>query len=151
EIWLPFGEMARAGVQLAGSSDDPCAFREPLRTSAYGATRRTGSGGVLGAEQALGYEEWLRAYTAGAAYAGGQEDERGSITPGKRADLVVVEGDLDAEHPPRVVQTWIGGERAMTTRDPVSGRGPTARVPPGGQGRRRAAAGKSRRGRLSGE
>jgi len=111
EIWLPFGEMARAGLRLAGSSDDPCAFHEPLRTSACGVTRRTGSGGVLGAEQALGYEEWLRAYTAGAAYAGGQEDERGSITPGKRADLVVVEGDLDAEHPPRVVQTWIGGER----------------------------------------
>ncbi len=111
EIWLPFGEMARAGLRLAGSSDDPCAFHEPLRTSTYGATRRTGSGGVLGAEQALGYEEWLRAYTAGAAYAGGQEDERGSITPGKRADLVVVEGDLDAEHPPRVVQTWVAGER----------------------------------------
>ena len=72
---------------------------------------RTGSGGVLGAEQALGYEEWLRAYTAGAAYAGGQEDERGSITPGKRADLVVVEGDLHAEHPPRVVETWVAGER----------------------------------------
>ena len=103
--------MARAGLRLAGSSDDPCAFHEPLRTSAYGATRRTGSGGVLGAEQALGYEEWLRAYTAGAAYAGGQEDERGSITPGKRADLVVVEGDLDAEHPPRVVETWVAGER----------------------------------------
>ena len=36
---------------------------------------RTGSGGVLGAEQALGYEEWLRAYTAGAAYAGGKFDD----------------------------------------------------------------------------
>ena len=83
EIWLPFGEMARAGLRLAGSSDDPCAFHEPLRTSTYGATRRTGSGGVLGAEQALGYEDWLRAYTAGAAYAGGQEEERGSITAGK--------------------------------------------------------------------
>ena len=40
--------------------------------------------------------------------------ERGSITPGKRADLVVVEGDLDAEHPPRVVETWVGGERVYT-------------------------------------
>ena len=31
---------------------------------------------------------WLRAYTAGAAYAGVQEHERGTITPGKRADLL---------------------------------------------------------------
>ena len=112
EIWLPFGDLARAHIRLAASSDDPCAFHEPLRTSAHGATRRTGSGNILGIEQALGYEEWLRAYTAGAAYAGGQEHERGSITQGKRADLVVLEGALDAEHPPRVVQTWVGGRLA---------------------------------------
>ncbi len=108
-VWLAFGDMARAGVRLAASSDDPCAFHEPLLTSALGVTRRTASGGVLGLEQALGYEEWLRAYTAGAAYAGGQEHERGTITPGKRADLVVLEGDLDAENPPRVAETWVGG------------------------------------------
>ncbi len=109
EIWLPFGDMARAGIRLAGSSDDPCTFHEPLRTSSHGTTRRTGSGGILGAEQSLPYEEWLRLYTAGAAYAGRQENERGTLTPGKRADLVVLEGPLDAEHPPRVIQTWIGG------------------------------------------
>lgn len=108
-VWLAFGDMARAGIHLAASSDDPCAFHEPLLTSALGVTRRTGSGGVLGPEQALGFEEWLRAYTAGAAYAGGQEHERGSITPGKRADLVVLEGDLDAANPPRVAETWVGG------------------------------------------
>jgi len=109
EIWLPFGDMARSGIALAASSDDPCAFHEPLRTTWHGVTRRTGSGGVLGPEQALGYEEWLRAYTAGAAYAGGQEYERGSLTPGKRADLVVLDGGLDPEHPPRVAQTWVEG------------------------------------------
>jgi predicted amidohydrolase YtcJ len=113
ETWLPFGDMARAGVALAASSDDPCALHEPVRTAAHGANRRTGSGSVLGPEQALAYEEWLRAYTVGAAYAGGQEDERGSITPGKRADLVVLEGDLDPDHPPRVAQTWIGGRRVF--------------------------------------
>lgn len=108
-IWMPFGDMARAGVRFGASSDDPCAFHEPLRTSACGATRRTASGGILGPEQAIEYEEWLRAYTAGAAYAGAQESERGTLTPGKRADLVVLEGALDAEQPPRVVQTWVEG------------------------------------------
>ena len=110
EIWLPFGELARAGVRLAGSSDDPCGMYEPLRACAHGTTRRTGSGHVLGPEQALGYEEWLRAYTAGAAHAGGQENERGTLSPGKRADFTVLEGRLDPLCPPRVAQTWIAGE-----------------------------------------
>ena len=118
EIWLPFGDLARARIPLAGSSDDPCAFHEPLRTSSHGATRRTGSGNILGPEQALAYEEWLRAYTAGAAYAGGQEHERGTLSPGKRADFVVLEGDLDPEHPPRVAQTWVDGTLAYDAQLP---------------------------------
>jgi hypothetical protein len=110
-VWMPFAAMADAGVPLAASSDDPCAIHEPLRTSTHGATRCTASGAVLGPEQALPYEDWLRAYTAGAAYAGGQEHERGTLTPGKRADLVVLDGELDPLDPPRVAQTWIAGER----------------------------------------
>lgn len=110
--WLPFGSLVRAGVRIAASSDDPCAFHEPLLTAARGATRRCPSGELVGPDEALPYEEWLRAYTAGAAYAGGQEDERGSLSPGKRADLVVLDGELDPEHPPRVVETWVGGTPA---------------------------------------
>lgn len=113
EIWLPFGELLRRGVPLAGSSDDPCAFHQPLRCAAIGTTRRTGSGGILDVDQSVPFEEWLRAYTIGAAYAGGQESERGSITPGKRADLVVLEGELDACNPPRVVETWVAGVRVV--------------------------------------
>jgi predicted amidohydrolase YtcJ len=113
ETWLPFADIVRAGVRIAASSDDPCAFHEPLLTSARGATRRCASGAVVGPDQALAYEEWLRAYTIGAAFAGGQEDERGSLTPGKRADLVVLAGELDPERPPRVVETWVAGRRVF--------------------------------------
>ncbi len=109
--WLPFASMARAGVAIAASSDDPCAFFEPLRTAACGTTRRTSSGSVYVAAEALPYEEWLRAYTWGAAFAGEQEGERGSLSPGKRADLVVIEGVLDPYQPPRVVETWVAGRR----------------------------------------
>jgi len=113
ETWLPFGDLVRAGVRLAASSDDPCAFHEPLLTAARGATRRCATGAVVGPEQAILYEEWLCAYTIGAAFAGGQEHERGSLTPGKRADLVRLEGDLDPERPPRVVATWVAGRRVF--------------------------------------
>jgi len=111
--WLPFGTLARAGVPLAASSDDPCTFYEPLRTSAHGATRRTGSGNVLNSGESVTYDDWLRAYTAGAAYAGRQDGERGRIAPGLRADFVVLDGPLDPENPPRVAETWIGGRRVF--------------------------------------
>jgi len=107
--WLPFADIDRSGVILAASSDCPCTFHEPLLTSSHGASRRTGSGRVLDANQAVSYEDWLRAYTAGAAYAGGQEKERGSLVAGLRADLVVLDGELNADDPPVVAQTWIGG------------------------------------------
>jgi predicted amidohydrolase YtcJ len=111
--WLPFGDIARSGVAFAGSSDAPCTFADPLRGAWHGLTRLTGNGNVLDARQSVPMEDWLRAYTSGAAHAGGQEAERGSITEGKRADLVVLEGDLSSERPPRVVETWVGGELAF--------------------------------------
>ena len=110
--WMPFGDLAEAGVVLAGSSDAPCAFHEPLLTSARGVTRRTSNGSVLNASQALPYEAWLRAYTADAAFAGGQEYERGRLAPGLRADFVILDGALDPEDPPAVAETWVAGSRA---------------------------------------
>lgn len=112
--WLPFRDIAEAGVAMAASSDDPCTFHEPLQTSSYGATRLTSSGAALADGQGVAYDDWLRAYTVGAAYAGGQEDERGQLRPGLRADLVVLDGELDAEHPPSVAQTWVAGELVYT-------------------------------------
>ena len=69
----------------------------------------TSTGTPLDPGQALDYDEWLRAYTAGAADIGGQSHERGRIAPGLRADFVVLDGELDPVHPPRVAQTWVGG------------------------------------------
>lgn len=111
--WMPFATLAAASVPIAGSSDSPCAFSEPLLTSARGVTRRTSTGSILDLAEALPYEEWLRAYTAGAAFAGGQEHERGRLAPGLQADLVILDGPLDAEHPPRVAETWVAGRRAF--------------------------------------
>ncbi|HEY8216197.1 MAG TPA: amidohydrolase [Acidimicrobiia bacterium] len=106
--WLAFAGLADAGVPLAGSSDDPCAPAAPLWGAALGASRTTSTGIRFEPDQAVPFDDWLEAYTAGAAYAGGQEHERGRLAPGLRADLVVL--DLDAE-PPTVVETWVAGER----------------------------------------
>lgn len=111
---LAFRRLREAGMPLAASSDAPCALLAPLETSRFGVTRQTRSGVALEPNQALDYEQWLRAYTLGAAYAGGQEQERGTLHPGKRADLVVVEGELSADGDPRVVETWVEGELAYS-------------------------------------
>ena len=59
-------------------------------------------------------KEALRAYTQGSAYAAFQEDEKGSITPGKLGDVVVLSDDLFTIQPARikdarVVMTIVGG------------------------------------------
>lgn len=111
--WLPFAWLAEAGVPLAASSDDPCAGRAPLPCAAYGTHRHTHTGRLFGPEQAVPFADWLAAYTAGAAFAGGQEGERGRLVPGLRADLVVLDGPLVADPPPSVVETWVAGKRVF--------------------------------------
>ncbi len=108
--WMPFADLVRAGVPIAASSDHPCGDWQPLAVSCHGATRWTGRE-VFGADQALAYEDWLRAWTAGSALAGGQEHERGRLIAGHRADLVVLNGALDHGDPPTVSETWVGGRR----------------------------------------
>lgn len=104
--WLAFAGMAEAGVTLAGSSDDPCAPVPPMWCAHAGAHRHTTAGIALDPDQAVPVDDWLRAYTAGAALAGGQEHERGRLAVGLQADLVVLDGE-------RVVETWVAGERVF--------------------------------------
>ena len=81
---------------------------------------------MLGPEQALAYEEWLRLYTAGAAYAGGQEHERGALTPGKRADLVGP-GRCPGRRASPARGADMGGRRARVQRRLTASRRPPAR------------------------
>ena len=112
--WLAFAGLAEAGVTLAGSSDDPCAPSAPLWCIDKGVRRTTSTGIAFEPEQSVPFADWLHAYTMGAALAGGQEDERGSITPGKRADLVALDTGSGT---PRVAATWIAGECVWSDDD----------------------------------
>jgi predicted amidohydrolase YtcJ len=111
--WLPFASALERGVTLAGSSDDPCAPRAPLKVSPLGASRRTSNNHVLHQEESVALEDWLRAYTLGAATAGGQDTERGTLRAGKRADLVALDGELERGAAPPVWATWVAGELAF--------------------------------------
>lgn len=116
--WLAFAGMVEAGVTVAGSSDDPCAPSAPLWGIAKGVTRSTSTGIAFEPEQSIPFADWLRAYTIDAARAGGQEDERGSLAVGKRADLVV----LDLSEAPRVSETYVAGS-LVHSAEPASAGG----------------------------
>lgn len=95
----------RQGVAVAASSDAPVAPGDP-RAGLYGAmARKARSGRTVGEGEGLALEEALALFTRQAAYLTFQETERGVITPGKRADLVLWDRDLSAlESPEELLQ-----------------------------------------------
>lgn len=89
----PLRSLLAAGVPVAAASDAPVAPASPL-LGLYGAVaRRSRSGQLVAPEQAITVEEALAIHTLAAARAIAMERVLGSITPGKRADLVVLSAD----------------------------------------------------------
>lgn len=107
-----------AGAPLAFGSDWPVAPLDPLLGIYAAVTRATLDGKHPNGwfpEEKLTVEEALRAYTAGGAFAAFEEKEKGTISPGKLADLVALSDDLFSIPPERikdarVVLTVVGGK-----------------------------------------
>jgi hypothetical protein len=90
---FPLRDVLRAGIPLVFNSDAPLISASPLIGMAAAIGRKTETGQVIAAGQALTTKEALAAYTEGAAYSGFEEDEIGTLEPGRIADLVIVNGD----------------------------------------------------------
>ena len=104
-----------AEVRVALSSDAFVASFRPLDAIAEAVVRRTREGREIGPAQALTVEEAVRAQTIEAARAIWMEDRIGSLTPGKLADVVVLDGDPFSVSPERIPElqirmTILGGE-----------------------------------------
>jgi predicted amidohydrolase YtcJ len=99
-----------AGAVLAFGSDWPVAPMVPLM-GIYGAvTRRTLDGKNPNGwvpEQKITVAEAVHAYTIGSAYAEGEEKIKGSIVPGKLADLVVLTEDIFHIDPAEIGKTKV--------------------------------------------
>ena len=116
--------MLAAGAPLAFGSDWPVAPLDPLLGVYAAVTRATLDGKHPGGwfpEERLSVEEALRAYTMGSAYAAFEEKEKGTITPGKLADLAVLFDDLFSIPPEkireaRVLMTIVGGRVVYDAR-----------------------------------
>lgn len=112
--------MQQMGIPLALGSDAPVETFDPLRIL-YAAIQRNDSATPDRApwlpEQSLLPTHALWSYTLGAAYAGGEEHEKGSLTVGKLGDAVVLREDLLAIEPEKIrengVQATIVGGKVM--------------------------------------
>ncbi|PYT73754.1 MAG: amidohydrolase [Acidobacteria bacterium] len=106
------------GVRLAFGSDWTVAPLNPMLGLYAAVTRATLDGKNPGGwfpEQKLTLEEAVQAYTMGSAFAEFREKEKGSLTPGKFADVVVLDGDLFSMAPEKIKDvtvryTIVGGK-----------------------------------------
>jgi predicted amidohydrolase YtcJ len=100
--FLPLRSIFDAGVVVAGGSDHMIKFDSRQAINPYNPffgmwmaiTRKMADGHVLNPEQAITREEALRMWTLNGAYLSFEEKVKGSIEPGKLADMVVISKDF---------------------------------------------------------
>ena len=125
---FPFGSLQAAGAHLAMGSDWPVTSPDPL-WGLHAACTRTAPAADVHAlnpeskisaqpQERLDIGTAIRAYTLGAAEVSGVSEITGSLTTGKRADLVLLTGALD--HPGsfddvRVRRTIVAGSTVYAT------------------------------------
>jgi predicted amidohydrolase YtcJ len=102
------------GIKVAGASDYVPGPFEPLTAIQSMVTRKDIKGRVWGANQKIAVAEALRICTLHGAHASFEEKTKGSITPGKLADFVLLGADPHKADPERikdikVVRTVVGG------------------------------------------
>ena len=121
----PVGALDRAGVPLAFGSDAPVADPNPWPAIYSAVTRETSQGRTLypkdsvqsGIGQGIAVARALSLHTLGGAWAEGTQDRKGTIRPGKLADLVLLDNDPIRVAPAklkdtRAVLTMVGGQVA---------------------------------------
>lgn len=109
----PLRALTAAGVRVAGASDAPVESADVLHAIECCVTREG-----FETQQGISPLAALRMYTSDAAYAQFEETDKGTLSPGKRADMVVLGGNPLRVQPERirciaVEQTFVAGKRAF--------------------------------------
>ena len=105
-----FRDMLDSGIQLMFSSDSPVADPNPLAGIHAAVTRRRRDGSPKGgwySDQCVSVDEAVRAYTRTPAVASGAYHRLGSISPGKHADIVVLDKDIYLVEPGKILDTRV--------------------------------------------
>jgi predicted amidohydrolase YtcJ len=93
EHLYPIGSMMNYGIQIGAGSDFPISYPNPMVGICAAVTRTAESGEQVLPGQGIGVFDALKMHTISAAAAGFDEHQRGSISPGKVADLVILDED----------------------------------------------------------
>ena len=115
--WVRAGDAVRAGASVSFHNDGCVSPPIPLLNVQAMVTRRTASGRIHAANQAVTLFDAFRAHTVNAAYQIGRDHDLGSIEAGKCADFVELSADpfeVDVNKLTSLVQvqgTWRGGRR----------------------------------------
>ena len=111
-VWQKLMEQ---GVVISNGTDAPVERVDPIPSYYATVSRKLADGSVFFPDQRMSREEALASYTINGAYAGFEEDIKGSLTPGKLADVTVLSQDIltipeDDILSTEVVYTIIGGQ-----------------------------------------
>ncbi|MFZ1917683.1 MAG: amidohydrolase [Terriglobales bacterium] len=107
ETSYAWAEFLRHGVVLAFGTDYPVEPVTPFRGIYSALTRMSEDGKKTFPGQKLNIEQAIAAYTTGAAYAEFAEKQKGKLIPGMLADFVVLDQDITAAPPPRILDTKV--------------------------------------------
>ncbi len=108
-------DLIDSGALVCNGTDAPVEEVNPIANFDASVTRRTDSGATFYPDQRMTREEALRSYTINAARAAFEERIKGSLTPGKLADMVVLSQDIltvpdERIRETEVLYTIVGGE-----------------------------------------
>jgi predicted amidohydrolase YtcJ len=107
---FPWHDLLTAGAKLVFGSDWPVVSIDPFIGIQNAVTRQTDAGQPPGGwvgRQRITLEQALAAYTRDAAFAEFEEKQKGSLAPGKLADVAVLSQDLFAIPPLKISQTTV--------------------------------------------
>ena len=110
-------KLMKSGAIVANGTDAPVEDVDPIASYYASVSRKLKDGSVFYADQRMSRMEALKSYTINAAYAAFEEDNRGSLKPGKYADITVLSKDIlkipeDEIPAAKVSYTIVGGKVA---------------------------------------
>jgi predicted amidohydrolase YtcJ len=126
-------KLMQSGAVVTNGTDAPVEDVDPIASYYATVSRKTKDGSVFYPDQRMSRVEALKSYTINGAFAAFEENAKGSLKPGKYADVVVLSKDIltipEDEIPTAQVSYTIVGGKVRFKREPAAANTHASRVP----------------------